>query len=262
MPSLRDVQQRFAESLVGDAAAVLPHIRARTFSPERHLQVYRNNVTAALTGALADIYPVVLRLVGPDFFEFAATSYLRTRLPTGGNLHDYGDRFAGFLRDFEPARSHGYLGDVARLDWAWHRAFHAADAASLALEALARVEARHYPALRFALHPSVSLLESPYPLLRIWQVNQPDCIDDQKVDLAEGGVNLLVVRRGLSVEIESIGRGEFVLLSSFAKGLTLEHATVEALAAAPDLALDQALCRHVAAHTITGFAIAETGGTR
>ncbi|BAU47815.1 hypothetical protein SVA_1240 [Sulfurifustis variabilis] len=255
MPSLHELQSRFAAALLGDPADVLPHVQAHRFPPERLLQVYRNNVTATLVDALGDIYPVVRRLVGPDFFGFAARAYLRANLPTGGNLHDYGDRFAGFLCLFEPARDLDYLGDVARLDWARHRAFHAADADALPLDALARVEPSRYPALRFTLHPSVSLVASPYPLLRIWEVNQPDQSGDQEVDLAEGGVSLLVIRRGLAVEIESLDRGEFALLTSLAKGLTLERAAVKALAATPDLRLDRVLRRHVAGQTIVDFTI-------
>ena len=66
-----------------------------------------------------------------------------------------------------------YLPDVARLEWAWHRAFHAADRAPLALERLAAVPPERYGQVRFRLHPSAQFIASDYPLLRIWEVNQP-----------------------------------------------------------------------------------------
>lgn len=255
MPSLYDVQARFAEGLVGNDDAILRHVRSHAFPREQLFQIYRNHGTATLTGALGDIYPVVRRLVGDAFFDFAAHRYLREYLPADGNLHDYGDRFAPFLAGFEPARAVACLADVARLEWAWHRAFHAAEAELLPLSALARVDPGEYPALRFVLHPSVSLVASPYPLLRIWQVNQPEFEGDQTVDLAEGGARLLVIRRGLTVEIEPLGHAEFVLLSALADGSTLECATAAAAAVQPDFALGETLQRHVAERTISGFSV-------
>ena len=143
---------------------------ATTASPAaRHLQVYRNNVFESLVGALKAVYPVVERLVGTGFFAYAADGYIRHHPPASGNLHDFGDSFAGFLAGFEPARALAYLPDVARLEWAWHRAFHAADRAPLALERLAAVPPERYGQVRFRLHPSAQFIASDYPLLRIWR---------------------------------------------------------------------------------------------
>ena len=36
--------------------------------PNDTLQIYRNNITAVLTGALQAIYPTIQKLVGEDFF--------------------------------------------------------------------------------------------------------------------------------------------------------------------------------------------------
>jgi hypothetical protein len=39
------------------------------------------------------------------------------------------------------------------------------------------------------------MLHSPYPILKIWQVNQPGWTGDDSVDLGEGGDSLRVHRR-------------------------------------------------------------------
>ncbi|MBI3574720.1 MAG: putative DNA-binding domain-containing protein [Gammaproteobacteria bacterium] len=255
LPSLPELQRAFAAAVYTDDEAIARHVHDGRFPAARLLQVYRNNVFTSLTSALQAVYPVVERLVGTGFFAYAADGYIRHHPPASGNLHDFGDSFAGFLAGFEPARALAYLPDVARLEWAWHRAFHAADGGPLALAALAAVLPGHYGELRFRLHPSAQLLASDYPILRIWQVNQPDHASDAIVDLAEGGVRLLVVRRGLDVAVESLGAGDDALLRAFAAGQNLEQAGAAALAVAPDYDLPAALQNHVARATLVDFSI-------
>lgn len=252
--SLHEIQQLFADGIFGDdASRIRRHIHAGRFGAERHLQIYRNNVYAGLTDALEAVYPVVARLVGSDCFRGCGYNYVSYAPPEGGNLHDFGAKFADFLASFAPVRALAYLPDVARLEWARHRAFHAAGAGTFALEALATVAADDYAVLRFNLHPSAQLLASNYPLLRIWQINQPDASADDTVDLGEGGVRLLVARRDLVVEIETIGAGEFALLSAFANRETFAAAAAAATAAQPDFDLPATLRRRVQDHTIVGF---------
>lgn len=252
MPSrLSELQRRFARGIFGTAeAALLAAIRPGRFPPERLLGVYRNNVFEKLTEALGAIYPVVERLVGTGFFRYTANEYLRRHPPASGTLLDFGHRFADFLAAFPPAAGLAYLPDVARLEWAWHEAFHAADHAPFDLARLAGVAADRYGTLRFTLHPSARLIASPYPIHRIWQVNQPDWPGDQTVALAEGGVQLLVIRRGLEVEIEPCRTGEYTWLERLAAGGTLGEATQAALAAEPGFDLQACLCRHVRLATI------------
>ncbi len=253
--TLPELQRAFADGVLADDAAIVRHVRAGRFPAERHLQVYRNNVFESLAGALQAVYPAVERLVGTGFFAYAADGYIRAHPPASGNLHDFGERFAGFLAGFAPAQHLPYLPDVACLEWAWHRAFHAADGSPLALAALATVAPEHYGELRFRLHPSAQLLASDYPIRRIWQVNQPDHAGDATVELADGGVRLLVVRRGLDVTVESLGAGDDALLRAFAGGQNLEQAGAAALAAEPGYDLPAALQSHVARATLADFSI-------
>ena len=71
------------------------------------------------------------------------------------------------------------------------------------------------------------------------------------MNLADGGVQLLVVRRALEVVIESLGTGDDALLRAFAAGQRFEDASAAALAAQPDYDLPAALRRHVANAVIT-----------
>jgi hypothetical protein len=255
-PSLRELQQAFAGAVLQDATAVLTHVRDGAFPAARRMQVYRNNTLANLTEALAACYPVVRRLVGNGYFDYAADGYIRRHPPASGNLHDFGAAFADFLAALESTRALPYLADVARLEWAWQRAYHAADACALSGEALAAVKPDKYENLVFRLHPSAQLLDSPFPCLRIWNVNQPDYRGADVVDLNEGAQRLLVIRRRLDIQIEPLGLGEHRLLQAFAAARTLGAANESAAAADPAFDLGTVLNRHVAAGTLVGFDIA------
>lgn len=262
MPSLLEVQRAFAEALLaGDAPgdrSVHAHIRPGRFEPGRHLGVYRNNVYATLTEALTAVHPVVRRLVGEDFFGYAAEHYVRADPPRSGNLHDFGASFAAFLETFEPAGSLAYLPDVARLEWAWHEAFHAPEAEPLSIDRLARIPPADYPRLCFALHPSARLVVSRYPVLRIWEVNQPEFEGEGTVNLDEGGSRVLAIRRALSVELESLSEAELAMLSRCAEGADVEAATEAVLAHDSAFDLAGALRRYAADGTIVDFSLRQT----
>lgn len=241
MLPLPELQRAFVAGVFEDATDVLAHLDDGRFGAARHLQVYRNNTFANLTDALAAIHPVVKKLVGEGFFAFAADRFIRRHPPRAGNLHDFGGGFADFLRAFEPARSLPYLPDVARLEWAWHESFHAADAKPLAAARLATLHETPHAKLRCALHPAVRLVESDYPILAIWQANQDGEAGKGTINLDDGGDRLLVHRPALDVLIEPLGAGEWALLSGIATGATLVAACETALAAEPGLDLARTL---------------------
>lgn len=251
--SLRELQQAFAAGVFEESNTLLTHLRDGVFPAVRHLQIYRNNIFNKLTDALGACYPVVQKLVGEGFFGFLADAYIRRWPPRSGDVHDVGSALPEFLAAFEPARSLPYLPHVARLEWAWHESYHAADAAPLIPETLGAVSPEVYANIVFQLHPSARLLESAFPCLRIWQVNQPDFDGEPAVNLDAGAEQLLVIRHGLEVMIVVLGAGEYAMLRAFADRKTLGEAVDAALAVEPAFDLGAALRRHVAAGTLTGF---------
>lgn len=254
MPSLRDLQEQFAEALLGpgDAATALP-IRANGLDPARRLRVYRNNVYASLSGALAACYPVVQRLIGEACFNHVSRRYVRAHPSRSGNLHDYGCHFAAFLSGEPAVRELPYLPDVARLEWLMQEVYHAAEPPAHDMTALCGIPPQRYGELRLQLHPAARLLTSAYPILRIWEVNQCGYAGDQTVSLDEGGVRLLIIRRDEDIEFEALGAGEYVLLSHLAAGDSAFDACEQALAAEPDFDLAVRLRSHIVRQTFTGF---------
>jgi len=247
---LRDLQAEFAAALFDEKPEMAARVRAGRFPAAQHLQVYRNNVVESLTGALRAVYPVVEKLVGDGFFRYAVHEYLGTHRPRSGNLHDFGDAFAGFLAGFAPAAGLTYLPDVARLEWAWHQAFHAADAPAFDLARLGAMSPEQQASLRFVLHPSAQLLSSNFPIVHIFEINQEGFSGDVRVDLDEGGVRALVVRRGLTVTVEALASGEAELLTQLAGQQPLGMAVQAALDIQPDFDLTATLAGHLQRGTL------------
>ncbi|MEO8741276.1 MAG: DNA-binding domain-containing protein [Casimicrobiaceae bacterium] len=255
MPSLLELQRGFsAATLFGDTAAVasLP-IVAGALDSNARIGIYRNNVLGNYRKVLAATFPVVCRLVGGAFFDAAAEQFVRGHSSTRGDVNRYGGDFAVFLAAYLPARELVYLAGVARLEWAIDQANIAADAAPLEVAALASVAPDALANLRFQLHPAARLIASPFPILRIWQVNQADRGGDETVDLAEGRDTLLVTRSAQGVAIDRIGRGDHAFLTALAANATLAVAAERAGAADPEFDLVGVLRRHVANHTIVAF---------
>jgi len=253
MPSLRDIQQHFVAALLHDRPDLAGIIADGRFAATRHLQVYRNNVFESLTAALRAVYPAIARLVGDGFFRYTAHEYVVQYPPTGGNLHDFGGRFAEFLFGFPAAAGHEYLPDVARLEWAWHEAFHAAEAAPLDPSSLAEVPPAQYAALRFILHPSARLVTSRFPLAALWEANILADGEVPELDLKSGADELLVIRRGLTVAVERLAQGEYALLETIARQQPFGDACEAALARDPQFDLGRCLQKHVRCATLTGF---------
>jgi hypothetical protein len=196
---------------------------------------------------------VVLALVGEAFFNQAADMYA-TRYPSGsGDLNDFGGNLGDFLTEWPPSAPLVYLPDVAKLEWAVESAFHAADAGPLDLQALAAVSPESLSSLRFDMHPTSRIVDSAYPILRIWQVNQPGYSRDQSVQLDVGGGALLVIRRNTGVELEALSRGDLSLLQDLAGGKSLGEAHMRALEVEPALDLSAFLQRHVLSGTLVAF---------
>jgi hypothetical protein len=250
--SLREVQSGLLLALSEGDDEVLPLIDAAGLGAARRVQIYRNNMLASLTGALRAVYPVVDRLVGEEFFDFTAREYVGRHPSRSGNLHAFGNAFPEFLRGFAPAAALPYLGDVAALEWAYHEVFHAADAPALDLDRLAAVDPADYGKLRFAAGPASRALESVYPILQIWRVNQAGFSGDQRVDLDRGGEYVLVARPALDVELHALSQGEYALFTQLRDGANFEQACEAALKTGSELDLAEALPRFAALRALIG----------
>lgn len=207
--------------------------------PERRFAVYRNNMTAGLTAALASRFPAAIVIVGEDFFTALAQAFIALHPPRSPLLLTYGDTLADFVETFEPAAGLSYLPDVLRLEAARGRAYHAADYAVLDGSMLAKVDAESLPGLIFELHPSVSIVRSRFPAVTIWAMNAGDMplgpIEDWTAEDA------LVVRPQMAVFVHRLPPGAASFLQSLGAGLCFADAAQRAMADTPDFDLAASL---------------------
>lgn len=231
MLPLPELQRRFSHAL-HDPQAPLPELRGGGLAAARRLQVYRHNMQSALTGALAAVYPVTLKLVGEGFFHAAAREYVQANPSHSGNLQDYGGAFACFLNGFAPAAELPYLGDVAALEWRRLQTALAPPHHRLDVEALSRVPAEMQPELRFHHQPAARAFESRFPVLSIWEFCQePE--PQGTLDISQPGECVLFARPALDVVMRRVSRGEYRFLQGLCKGGTFGEACAAALAVEP-----------------------------
>jgi hypothetical protein len=208
----------------------------------RRFAVYRNNVAHGLIAALRARFPVVERLVGADFFAAMARLFVEAHPPASPLLMHYGTALPGFLERFPPVSHLPYLPDVARLELARGRAYHAGDTPPLSLDRLAAAAAAGADRLRLTLHPSVTLLASRWPFIRIWTANQPGSVSTRVS--GTGPEQGLVARRGIEeVTVRALPIAEFRFLAALEAGHAFGAATAGALVDAPDFDPAQPLAR-------------------
>lgn len=188
----------------------------------RRFDVYRNNVAVSLTEALETAFPVVRKIVGEAFFAAMAGVYLREHPPRSPLLMFYGDEMPGFLARFGPARSLGYLPDVARLELALHSAYHAADVAKVGPGDIEGTRLFERP-LRFA--PAVRLIRSRWPLHGIWRANtDPEARRTPEMRKED----VLVVRPAFDPEVILLAPPDATFVAALLRGQTMTAALLEA----------------------------------
>lgn len=190
---------------------------------ERRFAVYRNNVAVSLSEALAARFPVIRRLVGEAFFAAMVRLYAEADRPKSPVLAEWGAGFASFLEGFPPLAAYPYLGDVARIEFARGRAYHAADRLPVDPIAVAGADPDR---VRLVLHPSVTLLALAHPAVSIWARNQPG---GESLPLAKGPETALILRDvAFHVPVQVVGAGDAALLRAVLDGERLAIAAFKA----------------------------------
>jgi hypothetical protein len=229
-------QTLFADALL-DADRPIPRgiMVHNAAVPARRFAVYRNNVVTGLVKALRSRFPVVEKIVGEEYFAAMARLFLTAQPPRSPLLATYGDGFPAFVAAFEPARELPYLADVARLEAARTRAYHAADATPLGAERFATLDSGVAGDIRIDMHPSIEIVRSHYPIVTIWAMNS----GEQALAPIENwrGEDALVARPYLDVQVRALPPGGAAFLLALAAGRPLGEATEAALADHPDFDL-------------------------
>ncbi len=226
----------FAGALL-DAAAPTPGaiVAPDAQTAARRFAVHRNNVVAGLVNTLRSRFPATEKIVGAEFFAAMARRFVAEKPPRTPLLAAYGDEFPAFIAAFAPARELPYLPDVARIEAARTRAYHAADTVPLDARAFAALDANAVGALRVALHSSAEIVRSPHPIVSIWAMNSGERPLEAIADWR--GEDALVIRPHLDVEVRLLPPGGAAFLLVLAAGRPLAEAAEVARADQPEFDL-------------------------
>ena len=166
-------QQMLLRALWADArpGVVAGWLRDAPARATRGLQAYRANAGALAERALAAAYPTVAQLVGDESFAALARALWFAHPPQRGDIGLWGEALAGFIAAAPQLADEPYLADVARLDWALHRAEQAADRTAVRRTAAAG-RGRPRAQLRLRLADGMALLRSAHPVVSIWQAHR------------------------------------------------------------------------------------------
>lgn len=202
-------------------------------SPKR-FDVYRNNVVVSLIEAMCDAFPAILNITGEEFFKAVAREFVIKNPPTSPLMMFYGQGFDAFLGSFEPTQSLAFLPDVAKIEMAWRRAYHAADVDPLQASELGRLTEEQLAAAQFSHHPSVNLIHSAYAAVDMWKVAR----GHQPADTMSSGAQIgLICRAAYDVHVEAIDRPTADLLECIQTGATFGSAVEVVLMRHPDFNL-------------------------
>lgn len=254
MTSTSDPQAEFAFAIFDPAQLppedVTSHSSRR---PLRRFNVYRNNVFSSLTEVLAAYFPVVARLVGPDYFRILARRYILETPPRSPVLSRMGSEFPSFIASQFNVHELPYLGDVAELEWKQQRAYHAADQTPLTTSDLVDAPLNRIGDIVFHFHPSFDIVRSLYPVVSIWRTNTFD-LDVRPLGLSDGCEAAMIIRPALDVHVVPIPPSMHPFVTSLKAGQSL-RAAAETCCSEKGFHLQRDLALLIEAGAIAGFSL-------
>ncbi len=215
------LQAAFSHALFD--AAQEPPVRAAIRADGERLALYRGNLTAGWDKVLSAAYPVIRQLVGEEFFSALARAFGMAHPSDSPDLNQFGAHFARFLAGFEHVAAYPYLPDMARLEWALHRAHYAPDAPALDGAALGALDPAAFEQAHFSLHPACTLIASDWAVVPLWFAHQDGSGVAFPADLAQASCGV-VARPALRAVLTELSAAAHGALSALAAGSPMGEA--------------------------------------
>lgn len=240
-------QHRFRHALLDPRAEVPPGLSDSVGRPAgARFNVYRNNVAVSLTEALHTGFPVLAKLLGKENMDGLAGQFLRAHPPASPVMQRYGDALPGFIASLPQLAHLGYLPDVARLELALRRSYHAADDEPIAADALAALTPEALANTRIGLASSVEVVRSIWPIYDIWRFNT----EDGAPKPAAAAQDVLITRPGFDPLPTLLPRGGADWIEALQRGDRIGAALDMAQARAPEFDLTEPLTRLLAVNAL------------
>ena len=233
MLPLRELQLRFMAALtegarragtaadaVGPAGTTDPTLLALVgggrLGPAERLEIYAGMYRARLVDVLREDFPRVRAILGDDAFVAVACHYLARCPSTHPSVRHVGGRFADFVA--ADAAAPPFLADLARLEWARVEVFDAVDAEPLGLAELRSIPTADWPTLEFRRVPASLVVESAWPMHRIWA--EAETWGDARPNPVPEPTTVRVWREERGVSHAAMGAAELRALRALDRGET------------------------------------------
>ncbi len=246
------VSQTTFHTALLDASQPIPDglLDAEAQPAGRRFSVYRNNVAVSLTEAMHQAFPVITKLLGPQNMDGLAGIFLRQHPPSSPLMMFYGEEFPAFLEGMEQLSHLGYLPDVARLELALRRAYHAADHQPIDAEALS-LPPEDLMQAGLTLAPSVQVLRSDWPVHAIWLFNT----EEGALKPEAGAQDVLITRPEYDPAPHPLPMGGAAWIERIQDGKSIGEAFENTLAETPEFDLGTTLALLLQGGAITSVTI-------
>jgi hypothetical protein len=207
MSALANYQEQFFSGLVNQPSAdllaqIATHSDQASNEAALRMAVYQNNYAHSLREALKDSYPVVLRLIGEDFFHALAMEFIQSNPPQQASLQSYGLEFIKFISEHEQCQQLPFLTDIAHIEYLYIQCFHGPEQEAINLNHLLAEEENDLPNVVFTAHPNVHMISSDYPSLDIWYANLEDEVAE--INLDECVPSRILIYRNDELQVETV----------------------------------------------------------
>ncbi|MEQ1656563.1 MAG: DNA-binding domain-containing protein [Nitrospira sp.] len=227
MPRLCDLQQAFAEAIVEGEHQAATATMATDGSALRSVALYRRLIRNNFVQVLRITYPVLHRFVGDSYFDVLARGYIKKYPSTSGDLFLYGRHLSALLQRLDAS---ALLVELARLEWACHEVYQAADSSPLSPDRLQAMGLADPSRVTIQFHQTVRFLSFPVPVHRVWLALQPEASLDEVVDLPlpEEETGLIVARSDGKVQVTPLPWLDYRVVEALSHGADV--ASIEQMA--------------------------------
>jgi hypothetical protein len=218
MSALLKLENDFKDCMLGNTLDMRGQIvgNERATAGER-IHVYVEGYRLRLLEVLQENFPGLHGLLGDEQFDALGRAYIDAHPSTHPSVRWFSQHLADFLRGTEAYSAHPHLAEMAAFEWAQGRAFDAADAEPLGLQALATVPQESWGQVKFGLHPSLQRLELCWNVSKIWQALDAEAIPPEPEP--SDAVSWLLWRQALTTRWRSLTADEAWMLDTASQGV-------------------------------------------
>ncbi len=220
---MRLVQYQHALSaylLRGDRDAMSVVIGDARVNAQARLDIYRDAYGLRLHECLEKDFPALVRLLGADAFAALARDYIAAHPSRHYSVRYLGRELGTFLAQHAQYGRDPVYAELATFEWALLEAFDAADAAPIALAAVATLAPAQWPQMQFQFHPSLQSIHLRTPVPALWKVATAGNDAPLPATPASAPCLWLVWRRDLELYFRALDAAEAAAFTQARAGAT------------------------------------------